>query len=99
MPQTIPLIAQFCVGGSQVLDDLESSDSRPSWNAAEVYREKYEFRFTDLHLIKDVCQPCAHVLAIGRRDSLPEMVFNDLPSAIRLLLNRCLVLFSPGGAG
>jgi hypothetical protein len=95
----IPLIAQYCVGGSQVLDDLEPSDSRPSWNAAEVYRTKYEFRFTDLHLIKDLCQLCAHVLAIGRRESLPKKVFNDPPSAIRLLLNRCLVLFSPAGAG
>jgi hypothetical protein len=26
--------------------------------------------FTDLHLIGDVCPPCARMLAIGRRESL-----------------------------
>jgi hypothetical protein len=36
----IPLITKFCVGCGQVLDQLESSYSRPSPIAAEVYRER-----------------------------------------------------------
>jgi hypothetical protein len=94
-PSHCAILRRMC----QVLDDLEPSDSRPSWNAPEVYREKYGFRFTDLHLIENVCPPCARVLAIGRRESLPETVFNDLPSAIRLLLNYRVIWFSPAGAG
>ena len=68
----IPLAAQFCVGCGQILDELQPSDSRPSWITAEVYREKYGFRFTDLHLIAGACPPCARVFAIGRHESLPE---------------------------
>jgi hypothetical protein len=39
------LSARFCLGCGQVFDDLQPSDSRPCWITAEVYREKYGFRF------------------------------------------------------
>lgn len=68
----IPLTARFCVGCGQVLDDLEPSDSRPCWIAAHAYREKYEFMFTDLHLIGGACPRCVHEMTIGHRESLPE---------------------------
>jgi predicted RNA-binding protein with PUA domain len=68
----IPLTARFCVGCGQVFDELQPSDSRPCWIAAHAYREKYGCRFTDLHLIEDVCPLCAHVITIGRPESLPE---------------------------
>jgi hypothetical protein len=74
----IPLAAEFCIGCGQILDELEPSGSRPSWIAGEVYREKYGFRFTDLHLIEAVCPPCARVFAIGRRESLPETAGSSL---------------------
>lgn len=54
----------LCVGCGQVLDELESSDSRPPPIAAEVYREVYGARFTDFQMIKDVCASCAGLLAI-----------------------------------
>ena len=61
----IPLAAQFCVGCGQILDELQPSDSRPSWIAAEVYREKYGFRFTDLHLIAGACPPALACLQLA----------------------------------
>jgi hypothetical protein len=70
----IPLAARFCVGCGQVLDDLQPSDSRPSWITAEAYRKKYGFGFTDPHLMGDACPPCVRVFASGRHESLPEMV-------------------------
>lgn len=66
----IPLVAQVCVGCGQILDELELSNGRPSWIAAAVYSEKYGYMFTDLHLIGDVCPPCARMLTIGRRELL-----------------------------
>jgi hypothetical protein len=43
----ILLVAQVCVGCGQILDELELSDGRPSWIAAAVYSEKYEWRRHD----------------------------------------------------
>jgi hypothetical protein len=65
------LTARFCVGCGQVLDDLQPSDSRPSWITGDAYRQKYGFGFTDLHLMGEACPPCARVFAIGRRQLLP----------------------------
>ena len=49
-----PLAMRFCVGCGQVFDELQSSDSRPRWIAAEAYREKYGLSLNDLHLILTV---------------------------------------------
>ena len=64
---------QSCVGCVRILDDLRPfysrlsvSEASPSWIAAEVYYEKYGFRFTDLHVIEDACPSCARAFEIDR---------------------------------
>ena len=42
-----PLAMRFCVGCGQVFDELQPSDSRPRWIAAEAYREKYGLSLND----------------------------------------------------
>ncbi len=60
----IPLAVKFCVGCGQVLDELESFDSRPSPIAAEVYREVYGARRIDSRMVEEVCASCAEAWAI-----------------------------------
>lgn len=76
------LTARLCAGCGQILDEQQSSDSRPCWIAAQAYREKYGCGLNDLHLMGDACPPCARVLAIGRRRPLPETT-ETWPSTLR----------------
>ena len=66
------LCTRFCVGCGYVFDELLPSDRGHGWIAAEAYREKYGFSLDRLHLVDDVCPPCARVFAIGRQLSRPE---------------------------